>query len=438
MIVVALCSGGLEKLVSNEIRKFTGDFRIIDSGFGKVRFETNLRGVYYALLSFRAVDRLLLEAAYFPASDFDELFEGTRAVAWEDYIPKGMGLAVDKVRSNHSRLAAETAIQAIVHKAAAERLCKHYSQNRLTESGETVELRVYIEKDQAQILIDLCGSPLFKRGYRIEGGTAPLRESTAAALLLQSLWRRKYPLYDPFCGSGTIVIEAALFAWDIAPGLLGRRFALSALAIACEKTENDVRRELSERIDTSKIIQIYGSDSDSGVVETAKTNLSRILNSLSGMGDAGVKPPPPNCKPKLWWRKMEEAKAPADDGYIITNPPYGIRLLDKEGAEAVYRSMAVLKHNFPRWKINVLSAHAGFEAFFGSNASRCKKITAGASETYFYEYDFVERKAEHIQNSKNAQNRRDMQNTHDTYDTQNRRDIRGRNAVKKSDIIYTW
>ncbi|MDR1363060.1 MAG: class I SAM-dependent RNA methyltransferase [Spirochaetaceae bacterium] len=392
MIVVALCSGGLEKLVSNEIRKLAehskNDFRITGSEFGKVRFETNLSGIYYALLSLRAADRLLLETASFPASDFDELFEGTRAVAWEDYVPKGVNLVVDKVRSNHSQLSAETTIQAMAHKAAAERLCKRYSQTRLPEDGETAKLRVYIEKNQAQILLDLCGKPLFKRGYRVEGGTAPLRESTAAALLLLSLWRRKYPLYDPFCGSGTIALEAALYAWDVAPGL-GRRFAISALGFADEKIENEARKSLIERIDLSRTVQIYGSDSDSAVVETAKANLGRVLKMISGINSGAARPV---CTPKLWWRKMEDAKAPADEGFIITNPPYGIRLLDKESAEDTYRKMAVLRDNFPSWKINILSSHSGFESFFGSNASRCKKITAGASETYFYEYDAGDRK----------------------------------------------
>jgi putative N6-adenine-specific DNA methylase len=415
MVVVALCSGGLEKLVANEIRKSAeySPARIINSTFGKVRFETDLAGVYHALLSLRTADRLLFEAASFHAADFDALFEGTRAVSWEDYIPAGLGLVVDKVRSNHSRLAAETSIQAMVHKAAADRLCGRYGQTRLPENGEAAELRVYVEKDTVQILIDLSGKPLFKRGYRVEGGPAPLRESAAAALLLQSLWRRKYPLYDPFCGSGTIVIEAALYAWDAAPGL-GRRFAISNLAFADDALENVVKRALIERIDLSRTVQIYGSDSDSSIVEMANANLRRALELICGSAK-------PACMPKLWWRKMEDAKAPAADGFIITNPPYGIRLLDKEGAESVYCNMAVLKNNFPSWKINVLSAHAGFEAFFGENASRCKKITAGAAETYFYEYN-VGVKQKPVQNKQYAAEKNTQY------------------PAKKTDkkIIYTW
>ncbi|MDR0683506.1 MAG: class I SAM-dependent RNA methyltransferase [Spirochaetaceae bacterium] len=391
MILVALCGGGLEKIVANEIRKLgecsPSHLAIIDSGFGSVRFESDLTGAYHALLSLRTADRLLLEAASFTAADFDELFEGTQAAAWEDYIPKGMGLAVDKVRSNHSRLAAETSIQSVVHKAAADRLCQHYRQLSLPEGGpgNKALLRVHLEKNRVQILLDLCGKPLFRRGYRLEGGAAPLRESTAAALLLQTLWRRKHPLYDPFCGAGTVVIEAALYAWDVAPGL-GRGFAVSALSFADAAVENDVRRALLERIDLSRTVRIFGSDSNGEAVEAAKANLERALKAAGG-GKNTFGSPRPACLPKLWRRPMEEAAAPYDEGFIITNPPYGVRLLDKENSEELYRRMNVLKDNFPSWRINVLSAHAGFESFFGQKADRCKKITSGALETYFYEYD---------------------------------------------------
>jgi putative N6-adenine-specific DNA methylase len=395
----------------------------MDSGFGNVRFETDLTGVYYALLSLRAADRLLLEAADFAAADFDALFEGVRAVAWEDYIPKGMGLAVDKARSNRSRLAAETSIQAVAHKAAAERLCARYGQTSLPD-GNAAILRVHIENDRARIMLDLCGPPLFKRGYRVEGGIAPLRESMAAALVLQSLWRRKYPLYDPFCGSGTIIIEAALFAWDAAPGLW-RRFAISNLAFADGGAETGARRDLLERIDTSRTALIFGSDGDSAVAGTAKANLERALGMMDGV-------PRPACLPKLWFRKMEEAKAPADEGFIITNPPYGMRLLDKENAEALYRNMAVLRKNFPSWKLNVLSAHAGFETFFGEKAARCKKFTSGAVETYFYEY----RGGQNARNEKNGQAPSRVCDKPGPSDSPDPSGAKTRRPVKN--LTYTW
>jgi putative N6-adenine-specific DNA methylase len=150
-------------------------------------------------MALRTADRILLEAAFFPAEDFDGLFEGTKAAPWEEFIPKGMGLRVVKVRTNRSKLQAVTSIQAVAHKAAAERLCAAYHVERLNEHGSVAEIRVYVEKDRVSLLLDLSGEPLFKRGYRTEGGAAPLRETTAAAIILLSGWRRKFPLYDPFC-----------------------------------------------------------------------------------------------------------------------------------------------------------------------------------------------------------------------------------------------
>jgi putative N6-adenine-specific DNA methylase len=387
MIAVALCAVGAEKVVCNELKKLAEisacDFRVLETGFGKIRFDTCLTGLYFALYSLRAVDRIMLEAAAFPADGFDALFDGTLAVRWENYIPRNMPLIVGKVRTNRSALAAETSIQSVVHKAAADRLCGAYRQDRLPDGENAAELRVYIEKDRAQVLLDLSGAPLFKRGYRFSGGAAPLRESTAAALILLAGWKRKYPLYDPFCGSGTIVIEAALYAWDAAPGL-GRQFALSRLAIADEKTENTVKKSLLERVDLSRKIRIYGSDYDNSLIQTAKVNLAQALKNIGAQAQA---------MPKFWQRKMEEAKAVDEDGFVITNPPYGVRLLDNEGAEEGYRQMAVLRDNFPDWRIAVLSSHTGFETFFGANAKRCKKITNGAIETYFYEYDKIVKSA---------------------------------------------
>lgn len=213
---VALCAVGAEKVVSNELRKL--NLKVDDSLYGRVRFRADITGLYRALIGLRAADRVLLEIANFKAADFDALFEGAAAASWERIVPKGMGLKVAKVRSNRSQLKAETSIQAIVHKAAAQRLCGKYKINRLPEFSQgspvkTAEARVYVEKDMVSLLVDLSGKPLFKRGYRSEGGAAPLRETTAASLLLLSGWKRKFPLYDPFCGSGTILIEAAMYAW---------------------------------------------------------------------------------------------------------------------------------------------------------------------------------------------------------------------------------
>jgi putative N6-adenine-specific DNA methylase len=379
---VALCAVGAEKVVSNEIRKL--GLRMDEGGFGRLRFKADIAGLYRALMGLRAADRVLLETAWFRAADFDALFDGAGAVPWENYIPAGMGLKVVKVRTNRSILRAETSIQAVVHKAAAERLCRKRGIQRLPEGGIEAEIRVYIEKDQASLLLDLSGEPLFKRGYRVEGGIAPLRETTAAAIILLSGWKRKFPLYDPFCGAGTIAAEAAMYAWDMAPGL-ARRFALEKFLIEDRMAGKQVREEFLERIDFSRIVRISGSDADRRAVAGAAANTERILAALGGR----VRGKP--ALPAFKVLPMENAKPPEgtgeEGGFIITNPPYGKRLGDPESSEKIYGEMGKLAGNFPGWKLALITDHAGFESFFGRKADSCKEITNGAIQSYLYQYE---------------------------------------------------
>jgi putative N6-adenine-specific DNA methylase len=385
----ALCALGAEKVVSNELRKL--HFKVLDAARGRVRFLSDTAGLYRALMSLRAADRLLLECGCFPAGDFDELFTGTSAIPWESLVPPGMGIKVAKVRSSRSVLAAETSIQAVVHKAAAQRLCKAYNVERLPDDsgGKTsiAELRVYIDKNQVGLFLDLSGEPLFKRGYRSEGGVAPLRETIAADLLLLSGWKRKFPLYDPFCGSGTIAIEASLYAWDMAPNL-GRSFALSSLAIGDKELEAAIRAELMGRVDTERLIRISGSDSDRRSVALAESNAWRACDLARGREpgrgiQTGEKLP---FMPSFRTLPMTEARAQAENGFIITNPPYGKRLGDRSGAEALYRDMYTLGEHFPGWKLVVISDHPGFESHFGKKADTVRKITCGATDSFFYEF----------------------------------------------------
>jgi putative N6-adenine-specific DNA methylase len=389
---LALCAVGAERALSNELRK--GTFPVLESGFGRVRFQADIRGLYRALMGLRTADRLLLEAARFPAADFDALFEGIRAIPWESYIPRGMGLTVVKVRVRSSRLQALTSIQGVAHKAAAERLCGALGINRLPEQGPQAELRIYIEKDEASALLDLSGEALFKRGYRSEGGTAPIRETTAAAILLLSGWRRKFPLWDPFCGSGTIPIEAAMYAWNMAPGL-GRNFALSRLILGDRELEAEVRKELLQKVDFSKTIRIYGSDADARAVALARSNAQRAFalargeNPVRGIQPALRDPALPDFRTLPMGSSgfgTPDSGVPAEAGYVITNPPYGRRLGEVESAERTYAEMAVLARNFPGWKLGLVTDHPGFESHFGEKADSCREITNGAIRLYFYEY----------------------------------------------------
>ncbi|GHU78378.1 RNA methyltransferase [Spirochaetia bacterium] len=389
----ALCAVGAEKVVSNELRKL--GFSILDTGFGKVRFSADVAGIYRALMALRAADRLLLETALFEAMDFDALFDGVKAVPWEDFIPRGMGLRITKVRSNRSRLKAATSIQAIVHKAAAERLCAAHKIRRLPEGEKTAELRVYVEKDRVSLLLDLSGEPLFKRGYRSEAGTAPLRETTAAAILLLTNWRRKFPLYDPFCGSGTILIETAMYAWDMAPGL-GRPFAIQDLRIADREAENAIRAELLSKVNFERTIRICGSDADSRAVSIAKSNALRAFDLACGkIPQQGVRLDSPgggagaaSALPEIKVLPMKDAHASsAETGFILTNPPYGKRLGSPEESEAIYAEMAGLCRSFPGWKLALITDHPGFESFFGKKADSCREITNGAIPSYFFQYE---------------------------------------------------
>jgi putative N6-adenine-specific DNA methylase len=390
----ALCAVGAEKIAAQELRKL--GLKVEESGFGRVRFRSTLAGLYRALMALRTVDRVLLEAGLFPARNFDELFEGARAVPWENYLGRDMGLVVDKVRSSRSLLKAETSIQAVVHKAAAERLCGARGIRRLPEEGKKAGLRVYVEKDRVSLLLDLSGEPLFKRGYRPEGGAAPLRETTAAALLFLALWRRKFPLYDPFCGSGTILAEAALYAWDAAPGL-GRRFALGDLLIADPALEESIRAELRSRVNFDRTIRIAGSDQDPKAVSLAVSNLRRARD--LALGGEGAEAEGPDL-PELHCLPMGEARSPfsgtvqgaedahgaEDGGFIITNPPYGKRLGEQGDAEACYAGMPLLRRGFPGWKLGVITNHSGFESFFGRGADSCREISNGAMQSYFFQY----------------------------------------------------
>jgi putative N6-adenine-specific DNA methylase len=385
----ALCGVGVERVTANELRKL--GLTVEDTGFGRVRFRADIRGCYRALMGLRTADRVLWEAARFPAADFDALFEGIRAAPWERFIPNGMGLRVQKVRSNRSALKGITSIQGVAHKAAAERLCGKYHVSRLPEQGVTAEMRVYIEKDEAQALLDLSGEPLFRRGYRTEGGIAPLRETTAASLLFLATWRRTFPLCDPLCGSGTIAIEAALYAWDAAPGT-GRNFALAGMLGASRQAEREVREEFLSKVDFTRTIRIFGSDADPKAAAGARANLMRAYrlargaHARSGAEASGTGEKP--ALPVFETVDMADLKAPFDEaGFIITNPPYGVRLGDPEEAEAIYRGMAVLRRSFPGWKLACITDHPGFESLFGGKADSCREMINGAVRSYFYQYE---------------------------------------------------
>ncbi|MBO4404813.1 MAG: class I SAM-dependent RNA methyltransferase, partial [Treponema sp.] len=265
----ALCAIGAEKILGNELKSL--GFKLTSNAPGRVNFTGEDDALYLSNLCLRTSDRVYIQAARYHAEDFDALFDGCYKVEWQDYFKKDVRIIVDKVRTYKSRLSSEHSVQGMIQKAIYKKLGDKWRIATLPESGSSFDVRVYIENNEVSILLDTSGTALHKRGYRTEGGSAPLRETTAAVLLMQMMWRRKTPLHDPFCGSGTIVTEAALYAHNIAPGF-GRNFAFENLSFYNAKRFLEIKREEAEKIRTDVECRITGSDIDPAQIERAKLN----------------------------------------------------------------------------------------------------------------------------------------------------------------------
>ena len=362
----ALCAIGLEKVLANELARI--GLSVSSRSPGRVFFETDVAGLFRANLCLRTAERVLIEAARFPAPDFDALFEGVRSVRWEDYFAEEDRLVIERVRIRDSQLSAQTSVQSVVHKAVYERLGKAYGLQRLPETGREGSARVYLEGDECLIGLDTSGEALHKRGYRRSTVEATLKETLAAGCLLLSGWNRRIPLLDPFCGSGTILIEAALFALDIAPGL-GRSFALEDLPLADAAAFKAEREAAKARVRSDEELSLAGSDLDESALAAAKANAER-----AGVG-AHI----------AWKRgKAEDAQPSAPSGYLLCNPPYGNRLGSEEEAEALYRRLGELAPAFKGWGLGFVTNRPDFGNFFGRRATAEHKMVNGAEEQWFH------------------------------------------------------
>jgi putative N6-adenine-specific DNA methylase len=380
---LALCALGLEKVCQNEIERIG----LIASGRepGRVRFglgapEKAAASLMRANLCLRSAERVLVEAGRFRALDFDQLFETVRALPWELYFRREDRLVIERVRIKDSRLAAQTSVQSVVHKAVYERLLSVYKIVRMPETGKERGLRVYLDNDDCLLGLDTSGDALHRRGYRQAVSQAPLKETIAAGILFLSGWNRRLPLLDPFCGSGTIAVEAALYAMDRAPGL-GRAFALedmpismsgyapgsrggpSALAAETEAAKARVRRDAEFRI--------IGCDADPRALEAARANAAR-----AGVA-AGL---------ELRVAKAEDAKPAYEAGYLLCNPPYGERLGTVEESEAIYRNLGKVAERFSGWGLGFVTNRPDFGDYFGRYAPSVHKIINGAEEQWFHWY----------------------------------------------------
>ncbi len=382
--LTALAAIGAEKILGNELKQL--GYALSGAPLpGRVFFRADEGGAYRANLCLRTADRVYLVAASFRADSFGALFDGAYAANWQDYFRKDVRLAVDKVRVRGSKLASEHSVQKTVHKAICDKLCAAWRMRALPESGETSEVRVYIDRGEARLLLDLSGEPLHRRGYRTEGGEAPVRETLAAALLQLMCWRRKLPLHDPFCGSGTIACEAMLYAYNAPPGL-GRHFALERLAFFDAKHAAEIRAEAVAGIRPDCAARISGSDRDPAAVERSRANAecaaAAVGRALQSAGSDARIP-----RPVFTQTDITALPAPYESGALIGNPPYGERLGDKAAAERLYRSMTGVFGAFSGLKIGFIAACPRFESLVGTNADRAKKLKSGKLDTVFYQWD---------------------------------------------------
>ena len=385
--LVALCAVGAAKFLGNEI-KFLG-YKLVSNAPGRVIFTGDDDALFRANLCLRTADRVYLLMARYKAQDFDQLFDGVYSVEWQDFLKKDSRVVVDKVRSYKSVLNSEHSIQGMVQKAIYKKLGDKWHIQTLPETGDKCDVRVYLDENEALILLDLSGVPLYKRGYRSDGGVAPLRETTAAVLLQLMLWRRKIPLHDPFCGSGTLPIEATLYALNIAPGL-GRRFAIENLPFFSKENADRIRKEEAAKIRTDVEVNITGTDIDRGAVERARQNAEHA-GVMAGRALKSIGIDSHVWRPDFQVADFKEIEAPFESGMIICNPPYGERLGDEEQAALLYKEMGSLFTDFKGWQIGVITAHKEFQENIGRYATSLKSLKAGNLDTTFYMYDGTEK-----------------------------------------------
>lgn len=385
--LVALCAVGAEKILGNEI-KFLG-YKLISNAPGRVSFFGDDNSLFRANLCLRTADRIYLQVAEYTALNFDDLYDGAYSVNWQDFFKKDSKIVVDKVRINKSKLNSEHSIQGMVHKAIYKKLGDKWNMQTLPETGEQSDIRVYIDENKVILLLDLSGLPLHKRGYRVDGGIAPLRETTAAVMLQIMLWRRKTPLHDPFCGSGTIPIEATLYAFNVAPGF-GRRFALENLSIYNEKQALEIRAQEAAKIRTDVEVRITGSDIDAKAIERAQKNAEYACvmagRALKSIGISAHLP-----RPDFIQSDFQQLQAPYENGLLLCNPPYGERLGDEEEVSKLYKQMNSLWEDFPNWDIGVITSNPNFQEDFSHKANHIKNLKAGNLDTQFYIYNRIKK-----------------------------------------------
>lgn len=363
------CHFGLEAVLKKEIHDL--GYEIVSVEDGRVVFTGEKEAICRANVFLRSAERVLIKIGSFHAETFEDLFQGTRALPWEAYIPKDGKFWVTKAASVKSRLFSPSDIQSIMKKAMVERMKSIYHIDWFTESGEAYPVRVFIKKDEVTVGLDTTGESLHKRGYRKLTAKAPIAENLAAGLLMLTPWRGNRILVDPFCGSGTIPIEAAMMAAHMAPGRRRTFQAGNWKHIVPDKIWEQVKEEADSLADTSVKTDIQGYDIDDGMVSIARANAKLAgVDHLIHFQQRGVE-------------RLSHAKK---YGFILTNPPYGERLEDKNNLMALYRTLGERYQALDAWSMYLITAYEQAESAIGRKADKNRKIYNGMMKTYFYQY----------------------------------------------------
>lgn len=364
----ATCAFGLEAVVARELKALGYDDVRADNG--NVRFTADAVAISRANLWLRCADRVWLTMGRFPATTFEQLFEGVKAMPWSQLLPKDAQFPVTGA-SHASQLSSVPACQGIVKKAVVESLKKAYRIEWFPETGAKFPIHLSLVRDTCTIALDTSGTGLHRRGYRTLTAEAPLRETLAAGLVQLSVWKPERPLFDPFCGSGTIAIEAALIGLKRAPGLT-RQFASETWPVVGRKVWERCRQEAEDLFDRTTRLQIYGSDVDADVLRMARHHLRE-----SGMEERG-----------LFFETLDvsDFRSQKKYGVIITNPPYGERLGDQREAERLYRELGRVVQPLGTWSFYVLTSHPDFPRHFGVAPNKTRKLYNGMLQCTYYQY----------------------------------------------------
>ena len=367
--LIAPCHFGLEAVLKKEILDLGYEISLVEDG--RVTFIGDDEAICRANVFLRTAERVLLKAGSFKAETFEELFQGTRDIPWEDFIPEDGKFWVTKASSIKSKLFSPSDIQSIMKKAMVERLKNRYGIAWFPENGASYPLRVFLYKDMVTVGIDTSGESLHKRGYRTLTSKAPITETLAAALILLTPWNRDRILVDPFCGSGTFPIEAAMMAANMAPGMNRSFLAEEWRNVIKRKCWYEAMDEAGDLVEEDVQVDIQGYDVDGDIVKAARSNAQ----------SAGV-----DHMIHFQQRPVSALSHPKKYGFIISNPPYGERIEGKENLPALYREIGERFEALDSWSMYLITSYEDAQKYIGRKADKNRKIYNGMLKTYFYQF----------------------------------------------------